>query len=314
MDAEDKNQAERLSAVVLNSLDEGGETTDDLARRAYRSRTQFYRVFRALIEENPGTMRRRLLLERSAWQLGRTRLSVTDIALDANYGSLEAFTRAFRKAFRVSPSLFRRMGATNICLPAPNGVHFCASGAITKGASDNMDLYNLFSGADSWHTRRLLEHAVALSDEQLDRPQNSTMKVFPWDRPDQNLREILERMVQTKEVWVAALLGGNMPTLEGQPPAERTPAALLRRFEKAEADFQRTLSDVNARGAWSDTFVDALCEPPETFTFGGMFAHVITFNAYRRLAALDALQRLGVSMQGSGCPSEYEASAGKSAR
>ena len=147
-----------------------------------------------------------------------------------------------------------------------------------------------------------------LSDEQLDRPQNSTAKVFPWDKPDQNLREILERMVQTKEVWVAALDGGDMPVLEGQPQAERTPAALLRRSEKAEAEFQRILGDVRARGAWSDTFVDALCEPPETFTFGGMFAHVITFNAYRRLAALDAFQRLGVSMQGSGCPSEYEAS------
>jgi AraC family transcriptional regulator len=54
--------------------------------------------------------------------------------------------------------------------------------------------------------------------------------------------------------------------------------------------------------------VDALCEPAETFTFGGMFAHVITFNTYRRLAALEAFQKLGVSMQGSGCPSEYLAS------
>jgi hypothetical protein len=35
--------------------------------------------------------------------------------------------------------------------------------------------------------------------------------------------------------------------------------------------------------AWEDTFLDALCEPPETFTFGGTFAHVITFNFYRRM-------------------------------
>jgi AraC family transcriptional regulator len=306
LDAEDKNEADRLSAVVLDSLDEGAGT-DDLARRAYHSRTQFYRLFQALIDENPGTMRRRLLLERAAWQLGRTQLSVTEIALDANYGSLEAFTRAFRKAFHVSPSLYRRMGATNTCLPAPNGVHFCAPGA-TKGATDSMDLFDLFSGTDSWYTRRLLEHASALSDEQLDRPQNGTAKVFPWDKPDKNLREILERMVQTKEVWVAALIGGEMPVLEGQPPAERTAAALLCRFEKAEVEFQRILGDVRARSAWSDTFIDALCEPAETFTFGGMFAHVITFNIYRRLAALDALQKLGVSMEGAGCPSEYEAS------
>jgi AraC-like DNA-binding protein len=304
------NEAERLSAVVLNSLDAEDGSPDQLARRVYQSRTQFYRLFQALIEENPGTMRRRLLLERAAWQLGRTKLSVTDIALDANYGSLEAFTRAFRKAFRVSPSIYRRMGATNTSLAAPNGVHFCAPGAITKGATDNMDLYDLFSGTDSWYTRRLLEHAAALTDEQLDRPQNATAKVWGWNKPDQNLREILERMVQTKEVWTAALTGGEMPALENPLAADRTPAALLRRFEKAEADFQRVLCDVRARNAWSDTFVDALCQPPEKFTFGGMFAHVMTFNAFRRLAAMDALQRLGAPISGTGCPMDYEMSLG----
>ena len=66
------------------------------------------------------------------------------------------------------------------------------------------------------------------------------------------------------------------------------------------------LTDVRDRGTWDDTFVDALCEPPETFTFGGMFAHVMTFNAYRRLNALDALRRLGVNVEGFGCPIEYE--------
>jgi AraC family transcriptional regulator len=306
MDADDKKEAERLSGIVLNSLDrEAG--TDRLARDAYRSRSQFYRLFRALIEENPAAMRRRLLLERAAWQLGRTKLPVTDIALEANYGSLEAFTRAFHKAFRVSPSIYRRMGATGICLPAPNGIHFAAPAGSTKGQT-NMDLYDIFAGAESWHTRRLLEHASSLTDEQLDRPQNLNAVIFGWDKPDRNLREILVRMVQTKEVWAAALSGGEAPALEKQPASELTPAALLRRFEKAEADFTRILSDVRARNAWSDTFVDALCEPPETFTFGGMFAHVITFNAYRRLAALDVLQKLGASMDGCGCPMEYEMS------
>ena len=49
-----------------------------------------------------------------------------------------------------------------------------------------------------------------------------------------------------------------------------------------------------------DTFVDALCEPPETFTFGGMFAHVITFNAYRRMVAIDVLRGFGVKVEGVG--------------
>jgi len=90
------DEAQRLCGVVLESLDQE-QDAKGLARRAYRSRTQFYRLFRAMIEETPVAMRRRLLLERAAWQLSHTQLSVTDISLDTNYGSLEAFTRAFRK-------------------------------------------------------------------------------------------------------------------------------------------------------------------------------------------------------------------------
>src|SRR5579864_8461807 len=99
----------RLAAVVLDSLD-AAVGSDGLARRAYQSRSGFFRLFQALVEESPGSMRRRLLLERAAWRLLDTGLSVTEIGLDANYGSLEAFTRAFRKAFKISPSLFRRAG------------------------------------------------------------------------------------------------------------------------------------------------------------------------------------------------------------
>jgi AraC-like DNA-binding protein/uncharacterized damage-inducible protein DinB len=305
MQAKDRTGVDQLTGVVLDSLD-GNGASGDLARRAYHSRSQFYRLFRALVEESPGSMRRRLLLERAAWQLGRTQTPVTEIALEANYGSLEAFTRAFRKAFRVSPSLYRRMGATHIHLPALNEFHFCAPDSRLKGAS--MDLFDRFAGADSWHTRRLLEHAATLSDEKLDRPLNSAVAVFGWCQPDKNLREMLERIVQTKEVWTAALTGCDPPRLEGTPADERTPQALLVRFERAESEFNRFLTDVRNREAWDDTFVDALCEPPETFTFGGMFAHVITFNTYRRLTALDALQRLGVNVVGFGCPTEYELS------
>src|SRR5262245_52699046 len=133
MDTNNRNDAEQLTSVVLESLDDEG-ATGDLARRAYRSRSQFYNLFRALIEETPGAMRRRLLLERAAWQLGRTKSPVTGIAFQAGYGSLEAFTRAFRKAFRISPSLYRRMGATHTHLPAPNGFHFLAPDSRSKGA------------------------------------------------------------------------------------------------------------------------------------------------------------------------------------
>ena len=256
-------------------------------------------------------MRGRLLLERAAWQLSRTQLSVTDISLNANYGSLEAFTRAFRKVFGVSPSLYRRMGATWTHLHAANGIHHHSGKDDTKGAGRSMDLFDIFSGQESWHTRRLLDLAKMLNDEQLDRPLQNQVKVFPWDGPDQSLRQLLERMVQTKEAWAAALTGGSVPLFDTAPPEDRTPSAMLARMEKADAAFHSVLTDVRNRGAWEDTFVDALCEPPETFTFGGVFAHVITFNAYRRMIAIDVLRRLGVKVEGFGCPMEYVASLAK---
>jgi AraC family transcriptional regulator len=293
--------------VVLGSLDQE-QDAKDLARHAYRSRTQFYRVFRAMIEETPVAMRRRLLLERAAWQLSRTQLSVTEIGLTANYGSLEAFTRAFRKAFRVSPSLYRRMGATHTHLHAANGIHHHSGNSHTKGTDQSMDLFDIFSGQESWHTRRLLDLAKTLTDEQLDRPLENQVKVFPWDGPDRNLRQILERMVQTKEVWAAALTGGTMPPMDNAPATDRTPSAMLARLDKADLCFNGVLKDVRNRSAWEDTFVDALCEPPETFTFGGMFAHVIAFNAHRRMLAIDVLRRMGAKVEGFGCPSEYLAS------
>jgi helix-turn-helix protein len=170
-------------------------------------------------------MRRRLLLERAAWQLSHTQLSVTDISLHANYGSLEAFARAFRKAFRVSPSLYRRMGATYNHLHATNGIHHHSGKDCTRGVGQFMDLFDIFSGQESWHTRRLLDLAKTLTDEQLDRPLNNQVKVFPWDSPGQSMRQILDRMVATKEVWAAALTGGSMPPMDSAPPADRTPSA-----------------------------------------------------------------------------------------
>jgi AraC-like DNA-binding protein/uncharacterized damage-inducible protein DinB len=304
------DEAQRLREVVLDSLEQEKDASG-LARHAHRSRTQFYRLFRAMIEETPMAMRRRLLLERAAWQLSRTQLSVTDIGLDASYGSLEAFTRAFRKAFGVSPSLYRRMRATYTYLHTTNGIHHHSANSATnhpKGVGPFMDLFDIFAGQESWHTRRLLDLAKTLTDEQLDSLLKDQATVFPWQGPDRSLRQMLDRMVQNKEVWAAALTGSSMPPMESAPPENRTPAAMLTRLEKADAAFHSVLTDVRNRSAWEDTFVDALCEPPETFTFGGTFAHVIIFNAHRRMLAIDTMRRLGVKVEGFGCPEEYLAS------
>jgi hypothetical protein len=117
----------------------------------------------------------------------------------------------------------------------------------------------------------------------------------------------LENIIFTKEVWTAALSGTEMD-MNGPPQSQRSPKAMMQRLEETDAELHRILGDVRNRSAWDDTFVDALCEPAETFTFGGVFAHIMTFNAHRRLMALDALRQLGVPTEGFGDPMEYEES------
>ena len=171
-----------------------------------------------------------------------------------------------------------------------------------------MDLFEIFAGGDSFHIHKLLAHARGLSDAQLDAPLTQPATIVPWPTPARSLRDLLLRLVQTKEIWTAALTGGAAPDVMSETPAQQTPDALLARLAATDAAFNRVLTDVRNRNAWGDTFVDALCEPAETFTFGGMFAHVITFNTYMRLLALDALRQLGVNVDTVGCPMEYEAS------
>src|ERR1700721_1982925 len=252
----------RLSAIVVNSLDTQAKT-QDLARQAYRSRTQFHRLFRTVVEESPAAMRRRLLLERAAYQLGHTGTSVTDVALHANYGSLEAFTRAFRKAFRISPSLYRRMRDPHFHVPASNKIHFFAPGSPTEGGRD-MDLFDRFAGNDSWHTRRLLEYAGTLTEEQLDRPLPTVIELLPWRESNKTLRQLLENIIFTKEVWTAALSGADMD-MNGPPKSQRSPQAMLQRLEKTDTELHRILCDVRNNSSWDTPFAAPLSEPAQTF-------------------------------------------------
>ena len=170
-----------------------------------------------------------------------------------------------------------------------------------------MDLFDRFAGNDSWHTRRLLEYAGTLTEEQLDRPLTTVVELLPWRESNKTLRQLLENIVFTKEVWTAALSGADMDR-NGPLKSQRSTQAMLERLKKTDAQLHRIFSDIRNRSAWDDTFVDALCEPAETFTFGGVFAHIMTFNAHRRLIALDVLRQLGVPTEGFGDPMEYEES------
>src|SRR5215469_10297034 len=97
----------------------GGE----LAAELFISRSLLDRLVRAVAGEPPDRFRRRLLLERAAYQLRTGGVTIIDAATQAGYSSHEAFTRAFQRAYGVSPSIWRSSpGAIHIT--SPGSVHF----------------------------------------------------------------------------------------------------------------------------------------------------------------------------------------------
>ena len=66
-----------------------------------------------------------------------TRAPLIDIAVEAGYGSHEAFTRAFTKAYGVAPAAWRRKPG-HIQIDAPSGVHFHPPGSLRLPARDKV--------------------------------------------------------------------------------------------------------------------------------------------------------------------------------
>jgi AraC family transcriptional regulator len=164
-----------------------------------------------------------------------------------------------------------------------------------------MDVTDRLLEHDRWLTGRLLERASALTDEQLDREIRPGHEVLSFDGPEATVRQMLDRLVWTKEVWVAAMDGDEFPS-----GSDRSLPGLQRRFAVAADAFVAVAARIRDERAWDDSFIDALCDPPQSFTFGGVIAHVITYSAYRREVLIRALTELGVRDIEAGCPMEWE--------
>jgi AraC family transcriptional regulator len=289
-----------LLDLVLDSLDEPDADGRALAERAYLSRDHLDRLLAAATGESPVALRRRLLLERAAWQLQTGAATPGEAAPAAAYGSLAAFSRAFTRAHGVAPSAFPGSGRPFV-LEAPNGIHFHPpAGLLIPGTRELPAWRDLTDRMVSHHldrVRELLEAAATLPAAELERELCPGLVVVWFEGEEASAALMAERLVYTLEVWVAAI--------EGQPAPERSDD-LLRRFERASRDFARLARLIRDRGAWDDAFVDALCEPPQSFTYGGVLAHVLSYGAVRREALAGVLAELGAPVLSSGDPIEWE--------
>jgi AraC-like DNA-binding protein len=284
--------ADRLRDVVdavLEALDEGLDGRA-LAARAMLSPFHFHRLVRAGIGEAPGAFRRRLLLERAAWRLGRG-ASVTDASLEAGYEAVEAFSRAFARAYGVPPSRFAD-GSRDFRIAAPNAIHFHPPGGLLlpgQPRTETMDLSDRLVEHDHWHTTRLLEQAATLSDEALDRHVRPGLIVHTFEGPEPDVRTMLDRLVFTKEVWTAAIAGRELAT-----DRDQSIAGQQARLAVVQPQFAALVRRIRDRNEWDDVFVDTLCTPPVSFTFGSVIAHILTVAMTRRQTVIDVLRELGV--------------------
>jgi AraC-like DNA-binding protein len=107
---------------VTGSLDES-LLAERLSKEAASSRWHFERAFRSVTGETFAQVVKRLRLERAAFRL-KEGMPVLETALDAGYESAEAFARAFKRAFGLTPSRVASLPWWKGELPSPNGLHW----------------------------------------------------------------------------------------------------------------------------------------------------------------------------------------------
>ena len=185
-------------------LDTGPADATGLSAQAHLSRHHFERVILALAGESPTKFRGRILLERAAYRMITTDATLLDIAVGAGFGSHEAFTRAFRRAFGVAPSAWRRH-PTRYQIDAPSGVHFYPPTGLRLPARQRMDGMELIVAMVEhhvWVVEQLVARAEHLTDAQLDDPFTGPVEGIDGE----SLRWAFSRLVGQMEMWNAAML------------------------------------------------------------------------------------------------------------
>ncbi len=295
----------RFLDVLADTLDEPAATGDELASRLHQSRFHAGRLISAAAGEPPGALRRRILLERAAYRLASSQESVLEVALTAGYSSHEAFTRAFKRAYGSTPSAWRRR-PRRLHVPAPSGIHFNPPGGIrvpAEGKVTEMDLIQRMVEHHIWLLGEMTARAESLRNEVLDAP--IEISVDGIDE-EPTLRSLLSPLVGQLEMWNSAVAGR---PYDFEVERDESVGSMRRRLAAAGPEFLGTVRSRSADGTLDETFVDAVCDPPEVFTYGGMIAHVLTFAAHRRTLVLGALADAGVTELGSGDPMRYVAQA-----
>ena len=290
---------DRLRELLDAVLDGEHRTLADMAHGAYSSPFHFSRRLARDAGEPPVAMRRRVELERAAWQLARG-ATVTEVAFAAGYGSVEGFSRAYSRAYGHPPST-GPAGVTATAgsahwLPAPNGIHFHApDGLWVEGAAaaTAAEVTALLVHHDVDDVRALVELAKGLSPAEYTRERLPGLTLLHWAGPEGSIARC------STGAWARTRSGSRRsraPTIPAGWRRAATPSRWPRRLDAVAPRWLAWVRDVERRGAWGDRLVDALCDPPESFVLGSVLAHVLTYSAQRRGLARALLRQAGVAV------------------
>ena len=161
---------------------------------------------------------------------------------------------------------------------------------------------------------KLLEHHVWLVGEIVDRTRR-----LPADRLDEpitvsvegidddpTLRSLLSRLVGQMDMWNAAM---ESRAYDFDVERDEPLSSIHARLSTAGPAFLAHAHEVIDGSRLDETFVDAICDPPQVFTYGGMLGHVLTFAAHRRTLAIGALYSAGITDLDAGDPMRWVAEA-----
>jgi len=283
---------ELLDAVLADH--EGGAAVDVLAAQAHSSTFHFSRQVSSATGESPAAMRRRVLLERAAWEIQRG-VSVTDAAFAAGYDSVEGISRAFSRAFGCTPSAMPAQRARGHWLPAPNGIHFHSPTVLYVDVGQEVsagDVVALMVRHDLDDTDAVLAAAEVVDDAEHRRVRMPGHRVLEWSGDEASLADVLRHLALDKLPWLACIEGEDEPDLR----ADYDVPGLRRQHAEIAARWLAMTRDVERRGAWGDRVIDSLCDPPESFLLSQIVAHTLTFSAHRRQLARWMLAQSGVDI------------------
>lgn len=290
---------------LADDLDDHESSARERAARLFLSRSHFDRLISATAGEPPATFRRRILLERAAYRLATGREGVLQLAVEAGYSSNEAFTRAFSRAYGVAPSAWRSSPG-QIQLASPNDVHFHPPGGLRLPGNSEETTMNLIVRMVEhhvWLIGEMIDKAAKVDDATLDKPIEISVEGIDLEP---TMRKLLSRLVGQMDMWVN-VIGGRRYDFDVE--RHESIRDMRARLAVVGPAFLGEVKRVVEGGRLDETFIDAMGEQTEVFTYGGLIAHVLTFAAHRRILVLGALESAGVPELGNGDPRKWVAEA-----